>query len=208
MKTNEEYRLLEQQLAAKDAEIARYKESPTVETCRKMIEEKAVKENEILHQQLAAKDAEIDEESHLRERMSKLLALTAIALKGPNEELSLHSWHDLPEKAEELQQQLANATKQNVLLRDALHFLMKCKQGEFCDNYVDAERKAKDALDATADLAGLVVCGAEPVAKVIEFHRNSPSIDKLLLWGKEPTEKHVMPHLISHVTLLYARKQP
>jgi hypothetical protein len=56
--------------------------------------------------------------------------------------------------------------KQNMLLRDALHFLMKCKQGEFCDNYVDAERKAKEALDATADLAGLVVCDAEPVGYV------------------------------------------
>jgi hypothetical protein len=58
-------------------------------------------------QRLAAKDAEIAEESHLCERMSKLLSLTAIALKGPNEERSLHSWHDLPEKAEELKQKLA-----------------------------------------------------------------------------------------------------
>ena len=70
---------------------------------------------ELYDKQLATKDEEIAEDSHLRERMSKLLALTAIALKGPNDELSLHSWHDLPEKADELKQQLA--AKDALLLR-------------------------------------------------------------------------------------------
>jgi hypothetical protein len=62
---------------------------------------------ELHDQQLAAKDAELIEDTLLRERLSDILSRTAIALKGPNEKLSLHSWHDLPEKTNELQQQLA-----------------------------------------------------------------------------------------------------
>ena len=44
---------LERQLAERNAEIARYKASPTVEACRQMIEAQAVKENEALYKQIA-----------------------------------------------------------------------------------------------------------------------------------------------------------
>jgi hypothetical protein len=96
MKTNEEYRLLEQQLAERDAQLL--------------------------------KNAEL-----------------------------------LGEAADALD----HMEKQNVLLRDALSLLMTCKHGEFCDHYADAERKAKAALNATADLAGLVVCDAKPAGAVL-----------------------------------------
>jgi urocanate hydratase len=48
------------ELEAAKAEIARYEASPTIETCRKMIENKAVQENSELYKQLAAKDAELE----------------------------------------------------------------------------------------------------------------------------------------------------
>jgi hypothetical protein len=96
--------IVAEQLAAKDAEIERLKEQYRSFAANGYAyrDESLAKEK-----QLAAKDAEIEEESQLRERLSDILSRTAVALKGPNEELSLHSWHDLPEKAEELQQQLA-----------------------------------------------------------------------------------------------------
>jgi len=47
--------------------------------------------------QLIAITAERDEETALRERLSKLLEGVANALKGPPDELTMHSWHDLPE---------------------------------------------------------------------------------------------------------------
>jgi hypothetical protein len=78
-------------------------------------------------------------------------------------------WAD--ERISELEQQLANATKQNVLLREFASRLAKqvpekpdywCSCGQCERNISDAQ----DELDATADLAGLVVCDAVPVGKV------------------------------------------
>ncbi len=42
-----------------------------------------------------------DEESTV-EKLSAILHEVAVALKGPNEPLSLHSWHDLAEIARKL----------------------------------------------------------------------------------------------------------
>jgi hypothetical protein len=59
-----------------------------------------------------------------------------------------------------LKQQLANATKQNVLLRDALGMAMDYFNGmPWASSTVV---NCKEALAATQDLAGLVVCDAEP----------------------------------------------
>ena len=46
--------------------------------------------------------AESLEAEALREKMSDILRRTANALKGEPDELTLHSWHDLPEVAIEL----------------------------------------------------------------------------------------------------------
>lgn len=48
---------------------------------------------------------ELHESDLLRERMDRLLTRTACALKGDPAELSMHSWHDLPEVAERLKSQ-------------------------------------------------------------------------------------------------------
>jgi len=42
---------------------------------------------------------DIAEEEHIRDRMSQLLAETAVALKGPEKALHRHGWQDLPEVA-------------------------------------------------------------------------------------------------------------
>jgi hypothetical protein len=53
--------------------------------------------------------------------------------------------------------ELANATKQNVLLRGLIDHILNTY-------HVPRVPRITEALDATADLAGLVVCAAEPVA--------------------------------------------
>jgi len=42
---------------------------------------------------------DIAEEEHIRDRMSQLLAETAVAIKGPEKALHHHGWQDLPEVA-------------------------------------------------------------------------------------------------------------
>jgi hypothetical protein len=113
-------------------------------------------------QQLTAKDAEIEEESQLRERLSDILSRTAIALKGPNEELSLHSWHDLPEKATELQQQLAEREKQIARLLSALCEIAGSKSLTATPTqfYQHLQRIASDAT-MTQDLSDGILCDAD-----------------------------------------------
>ena len=43
--------------------------------------------------------AELEESDALRERLSELLKATAIAVRGPEPELTSWGWHDLPERA-------------------------------------------------------------------------------------------------------------
>ena len=49
--------------------------------------------------------ADAEESEALRERLSALLRNTAIALRGPEPELTRWSWHDLPERAAALKAQ-------------------------------------------------------------------------------------------------------
>lgn len=78
-----------------------------------------------LHAELAEPDA-------LREKMSDILRRTAIALKGEPGEMTLHSWHDLPEVAMTLRYEVdaIAAIKEE---RDAL-------QSENAELWADAER--------------------------------------------------------------------
>jgi len=57
-----------------------------------------------------------------------------------------------------LNKELANATKQNVMLRDAVEELLSS-----IDQGLPKEHIAYKALAATADLVGLILCDAEPV---------------------------------------------
>ena len=54
---------------------------------------------------VAAMQDELHESDQLRERMDILLTRTACALKGQPDELTMHSWHDLPEAAENIRRQ-------------------------------------------------------------------------------------------------------
>jgi hypothetical protein len=60
---------------------------------------------------LALMASDLKEETELRERLAAILGRTADALKGPPAELSRHSWHDLPEVAHALRQQLDLQTR-------------------------------------------------------------------------------------------------
>jgi len=50
-----------------------------------------------------------DEGDQIRSKMSTLLSRTAVALNGPEPELTMWSWHDLPEKAQAAMDAIARA---------------------------------------------------------------------------------------------------
>ena len=63
------------------------------------------------------------------------------------------------------EQQLAEATKQNVMLREAVLAVCCDPEGTVCIRGSDGDREViQEALDATDDLAGLILCDAEPAA--------------------------------------------
>jgi hypothetical protein len=59
----------------------------------------AAQEIELLTDELAALRAEVAELDSLRDTLGDLLTRTAVALRGPQPPMGLHSWHDLPERA-------------------------------------------------------------------------------------------------------------
>ena len=65
--------------------------------------------------------ADAEESEALRERLSALLKSTAIALRGPEPELTNWGWHDLPERAAALvrhRDELLEALRKHVELHD------------------------------------------------------------------------------------------
>ena len=79
--------------------------------------------------------SDIDEEAHIRDRMAKLLAETAVALKGPEKALHRHGWQDLPDVA----------AKQSAALKLAREALI----GALSDDqpYINASKEALAAID-------------------------------------------------------------
>ena len=71
-------------------------------------------------------EADVDEEAHIRDRMAKLLAETAVALKGPEKALHRHGWQDLPEVA----------AKQSAALKLAKDALESCDVGDYSTGHV------------------------------------------------------------------------
>ena len=53
-----------------------------------------------LKRRIAELEEELSEEAALREKLTDILTRTAIALKGPEPDNMMWSWHDLPELAE------------------------------------------------------------------------------------------------------------
>jgi hypothetical protein len=74
------------------------------------------------------------------------------------------------DRIEELEQQLAEREKQIVLMRDALEYAWK---PSYETNGITGARMANEALAATQDLSGLVLCDAEPVGYIKEGYYRS-----------------------------------
>ncbi len=65
-----------------------------------------------LHDKIERLEAEVKEYDELHTKMSDILSRTAIALRGPESELTRWSWHDLPELVEALKAELAEAKRE------------------------------------------------------------------------------------------------
>ena len=82
-------------------------------------------------------ESEVDEEAHIRDRMAKLLAETAVALKGPEKALHRHGWQDLPEVA----------SKQSAALKLAKEVLEDAHQN------INPERGYADEIESDIEKA-------------------------------------------------------
>jgi len=102
-------------------------------------------------------------------------------------------------RIEELEEQLDKAEKQNVLLRELLEIVQ-----ERGDLYSGDHAAIRKALDATADLAGLVVCDAVPV---FLFRRKGVSKDFCTCDKNRFAELSQMPNLFE-MKKLYQAKEP
>ena len=106
-------------IAQKDAEIERLKHKPTIEDADTTVDHllayaadngyshgdyadvmsEAASQIEQQAELIKELESDVDEEAHIRDRMAKLLAETAVALKGPEKALHRHGWQDLPDVA-------------------------------------------------------------------------------------------------------------
>lgn len=89
-------------------------------------------ENERLKAELAESDA-------LRDKLAKLLAETAVALKGEEEALTRHSWHDLPVIALAVVIELAESKAE----------LAKCREDAERLDFLDSMNMRKNAQNGT-----------------------------------------------------------
>ncbi len=90
-------------------------------------------------------------------------------------------WH---KEVEELKQQLADHIKREVMLRDGL----KRADDLLTTSYDHVSPLVREALAATTDLDGLILCHAEPVAEV-KKHTGSLNDMAIIVWsGKQPAE--------------------
>ena len=125
-------------ISAKDAEIERLKQTPTIEDAKTTVEHlrayasdngyshgdyadvmtEAANQIEKQSERIKELESDADEEAHIRDRMAQLLAETAVALKGPEKALHRHGWQDLPEAA----------GKQSSALKLARQVLMSVKE--------------------------------------------------------------------------------
>lgn len=83
-------------------------------------------------------ESDVDEEAHIRDRMAKLLAETAVALKGPEKALHRHGWQDLPDVA----------AKQSVALKLARQALTSITEKPRAYEGIRMASQALAAIDA------------------------------------------------------------
>lgn len=126
-------------ISAKDAEIERLKQTPTIEEAKTTVEHlrayasdngyshgdyadvmtEAANQIEKQSERIKELESDADEEAHIRDRMAQLLAETAVALKGPEKALHRHGWQDLPECAEKQSAALKLAKEALEVMRDS-----------------------------------------------------------------------------------------
>lgn len=99
--------------------------------------------------------AELEKENRelhaLIERMSNLLTRTAIALKGPPAPLTLFSWHDLPEVAEKLTEQLEDElATERERGRAEMREMAALRLEEAAKSWEDHDRKKYAMLEVAA----------------------------------------------------------
>ncbi|MBK6588114.1 MAG: hypothetical protein IPG22_07460 [Acidobacteria bacterium] len=102
-----------------------------------------------------------------------------------------------------LEQRLSDATKQNVLLRNAIDAHLNpcgCLKGcEFCNGKYSLD----EALAATADLGEYTLCEKEPVAGL---HENRPDADVITHAVKNVWNGVVVGRMAQYSITLYAQK--
>lgn len=85
-----------------------------------------------------------DEGDQIRSKMSTLLSRTAVALNGPEPELTMWSWHDLPEKAQAAMDALAR-------VRAVEPENAATSSRDYGRGYAQAIRDVRDALSGTGN---------------------------------------------------------
>jgi hypothetical protein len=128
-----------------------------------------------LRTQLAEAKQDLAEEQATRERLAKLLKRTASVLKGEPDELTLHSWHDLPEIAESLQRELEDLANENARYRAAFGPLLvgaepiKCLS---CERFAGENERLQSLLNG---IQGFLDAAARvPFAQTVEARAGMP----------------------------------
>jgi len=101
-----------------------------------------------------------DEGDQVRMKMADLLSRTAIALNGPEPELTMWSWHDLPEKADAAVRALDairdDATVEAMFQATTAHAINEFGFCLTCDDYLGDRTDAVDRHLAEVSHAAVV----------------------------------------------------
>lgn len=98
--------------------------------------------------EIAALERLDDESDRLRSKMADILSRTAVALRGPEPELTRWSWHDLPELVDDLTAQLAEAIK------NAYSTGYETAHNHTVEGHYSPEQSLEDYLDGMKEFSG------------------------------------------------------
>lgn len=135
--------------------------------CIRAQRDELVAKVEALRAEVEKLRADLMESDEIREKLSHLLTRTAAALKGEPPEGVWHSWHDLPERASELQAEVEKVTcelmdaitradklaeaLEEIRSRSSIDFAMRSDQFELTARLGDIYQIADAALGKEAD---------------------------------------------------------
>lgn len=149
--------------------------------------ERLMDENKTLREELANTRAALNEETALREKLSKILTATANALKGEPPALTLHSWHDLAEVAGRLREErdaLRKVVSQQPPAADAISagWLEPMAHAEL----LELLRKAEQYKEEIVEMAEQAKAEAKRCQRMVCV-ANMPFAD-VWLWGGKREE--------------------